>query len=380
MRIGRTAALLSLLALSGLAVAVGVLLSSGGESKTPRELLAAPPEQFGAGVNRLFNDGSWSSATIDSQLRALRATGATLARSDALWERAEPNPPVAGVTRFDWSFDDQIAGTLARQGLRWLPVIDYAPAWDGIVPGLHSAPRLAQPFARFAAAFAARYGRQGTFWRSHPELTGLPVLDYEIWNEPDNMEFWRPQPDAAAYAELYLQSAAAIAKVDPAATVVVGGLTRPGTFLPGMLAARPDLRGRLQAVAIHPYGATPEAVLAKVRQTRRTLTTLGLSHVPLYITEFGWTTHPPRALEYAPARLRPGYVQAIVSALGHTDCGIAAAVIYTWVTPERQLADKEDWFGLSAPSGGASADARAFAAGLRGAGESSVPVRPVCSS
>jgi hypothetical protein len=162
--------------------------------------------------------------------------------------------------------------------------------------------------------------------------------------------------------------------------VIVGGLTRPATFLPLMLAARPDLRGRLQGVAIHPYGSTPQVVLARVRQTRQTLTTLGLSRVPLFITEFGWTTHPPQALAYAPARLRPGYIAEAISALGHTDCGIAAVVIYTWVTPEHRLSDKEDWYGLNSPTGAATADARALAAGLRGAGARAVGERDVCST
>jgi hypothetical protein len=372
----RTALLGSLLLLTVLAVAIGVLLSSGGSSRKPA--LSPPAEQFGASVNWLFNGGVFDGAQVASQLRALRASGATVARTDVLWERAEPTGPAAGVHHYDWSFDDAIAGSLARAGLRWLAILDYTAPWARLVPSaLHSPPRSADEFAAFAAAFASRYGRDGTFWGAHPELQQLPVTDYEVWNEPDNGQFWQPLPDPASYAQLYLSTTSAVARVDPAANVIVGGLVNASSFLPQMVAARPELRGRLQGVAIHPYGANPDVVLAKVRRARSALSELGFSHVPLYVTEFGWTVHPSSALNWAPASLRPSYVSRSLEALAHTNCGIAAVVLYTWTTPQRAIGDKEDWYGLSPPQGGSSADTEAFAAGLRGA-SSPAAAQPVC--
>jgi polysaccharide biosynthesis protein PslG len=374
----RTTLLGSLLLLTVLAVVVGVLLSSGGGAPAPKELLRTPAEQFGANVNWLFNGGGFDEAQIATQLRALRLTGATVARTDVLWERAEPTPPAGGIHLYDWSFDDAIAGSLARAGLRWLAILDYTAPWARLVPtALHSPPRSAAEFGSFAAAFASRYGRGGAFWAAHPDLPQLPVVDYEVWNEPDNGQFWQPLPDAASYAQLYLSSASAIARVDPAADVIVGGLVNASSFLPQMLAARPDLRGRLQGVAIHPYGATPNAVLAKVRRARSALTELGLAAVPLYVTEFGWTVHPAGSLNWAPARLRPSYVSQAVTALAHTNCGVSAVVLYTWTTPQRVLSDKEDWYGLSPPQGGSSADTEAFASAVRRA-SAPAAVQPVC--
>ncbi len=335
-----------------------------------------PPtsEQFGANVNRLFNDQfsghGYTAGEIDAQLRALRATGATVARSDALWSAVEPAPPAGGVHRFQWQFDDQVAGALAAAGLQWLPIIDYSAGWAVTQPGvLHSPPSSASDYAAFASAFAARYGPGGAFWSAHPQLTALPVGTYEIWNEPDNGEFWSPAPDAAAYVDLYLSARTAITGVDPTARVIVGGLTNPSDFLPAMLRARPDLAAHLDGVAIHPYGPDPQVVLAKVAAARGTLVSLGLASVPLYVTEFGWTTHPPGALSYAPESRRPGYISTTLSDLGHTNCGVAATTIYTWVTPERDPADSQDWFGIHppAPADGSSPDSVAFASGLRAA-------------
>jgi hypothetical protein len=348
---------------------------------TPLGAPAKPPpgsEQFGVNVNRLFNDRSYTPSQIDSQLNALSATSATVARSDALWEAAEPSAPLGGVHHYDWSFDDLIAGSLAAHGLRWIAILDYSAPWAQSIPGQdHSPPSSASDFGAFAAAFAARYGSGGSFWREHPALAPEAVGTYEIWNEPDNAEFWLPAPDPARYVELYLRARDAIEAVDPAARVIVGGLTNPSAFLPAMLSARPDLAGHIDGVAIHPYGANPSVVLARVRFARRALSSLGLSTVPLYVSEFGWTTSPAGALSWAPEAVRPRYVSSTLAALGHSDCAVAATLLYTWVTPERDPANHEDWFGVHPPAGGTSPDNEAFAAGVREAARPGATVR-VC--
>ena len=322
-------------------------------------------EALGINVNRLFNDRTYTPAQINASLSALQRTGATVARSDALWEAGEQVAPIGGVHHYDWSFDDQIAGSLAAHGLQWLPILDYSAHWAQSIPGQdHSAPRSPLDFAAWAGALAGRYGPGGAFWRAHPRLNALPVDTYEVWNEPDNPTFWVPDPDAPYYANLYLQTRDAIAAVDAGARVIVGGLTNPKAFLPAMLRARPDLAGHIDGVAIHPYGANPLVVLRTVRDARAVLDSLGLSSVPMYVTEFGWTTEPAGALDWAPAQARPGYISATLAALGHTDCGIAAALLYTWVTPERDPANAQDWFGIEPPDGGGGPDVTAFAAGL----------------
>ena len=370
-------------ALLGVAAAAAlVLVLSGGSSsqepaphpvpaRTGTPAAQPPPTgaaQFGVSVNRLFNDLTYAPAQIDAQLTALRHSGATIARTDAFWEGAEPAPPVNGVHRYDWRFDDTIASALAAHRLRWLPIIDYTAYWAESVAGQdHSPPTLPGDYAAYAAAFAGRYGHGGTFWRAHPGLPPEPVDVYEIWNEPDDGAFWFPTPNAGQYADLYLRARDAIAAVQPAARVIVGGLSNPVAFLPAMVAARPDLRGRVDGLGIHPYSATPVGVLATVRSVRALLRSLGMPQVPLYVTEFGWTTRPADARGFAPAALRPGYLFDTLRALGHIDCGVAMTIVYTWVTPEKKPTDGEDWFGIHSPSGAATADSRAFAAGARAA-------------
>ncbi len=369
-RRARVGLLLAVVLLAGGGAAA--LLSGGGANPRPRStatVATAPPPapartSWGASVNRLFENPALA-VTTGAQLAALAATGATLARSDALWEETEPAAPVAGRHRYDWGFDDLTAASLAAHHLRWLPIIDYSPSWAQSLPGQeHSPPRPVADYAAYAAAFAARYGPGGTFWSAHPMLPAEPVEAIEIWNEPDNGTFWFPHPDPAAYAQLYLAARDAIRAAAPEVRVLIGGLSAPLTFLPAVLHAQPGLAGQLDGVAIHPYGPSPLAVVGHVIAVRRLMESLGLGAVPLYVTEFGWTTSPAHAHDYMPAASRPAALSATLAVLGRLRCGLAAVVLYTWVSERQDPASSAQWFGISPPAGGASLDTQAFTSGL----------------
>lgn len=357
----------------GAIAAVVVLVVLLSQASAPRPVHPKPPVAvtsvaFGANVGQLFLGRDYGPAQIDSQLTALAATGVTVARSDALWEASEPQPPSGGVHHYDWTFDDEVAGALAAHHLRWLPIIDYSAPWAQSVPGQdHSPPASVADYAAYAAAVAARYGPGGSFWHSHPQLTALPVDTYEIWNEPDSAVFWYPQPNAARYADLYLSARAAIKGVRPDARVIVGGLAHAATFIPAMAAAAPQLAGHIDGVGIHPYGSDPAGVIDNVRSARMALNAAGLAGVPLYVTEFGWTTSPPGAFGYLPAQLRPAYIEQTLAELGHLDCGVAAILLYAWISGQRNPSDSNDWFGIYPPAGGDNADVRAFIDGLHAA-------------
>jgi hypothetical protein len=386
----RGEALAAVVAVAAIVAGVVLIATSGGArhprahaapAQPLRAALAAPAgELFGINVNRLFNDLTYSQAQIDAQLAAVKATGATVARSDALWEATEPHAPTDGRHRYNWSFDDQIAGSLAAHGLTWLPIIDYTAPWAQSAAGQdHSPPRSFADYAAYAGAFAARYGSGGAFWRAHPGLAPLPVTAIEIWNEPDNPEFWTPAPDAGAYARLYLAARASIDAAEPAIRVLVGGLTNAPVFLPAMVRAVAQLRGHVDGVALHPYG-NPAVVLARVRGARAALVSVGMGAVPLYVTEFGWTTQPAGAINYAPAARRPADIEGVLQALGHLNCGLAATLLYTWVTPERTATDGQDWYGIANPTDPslATPDTAAFTAGLRAAAAPDAAPPPPC--
>ncbi len=342
---------------------------------------ASPPARplLGVSVNTVFNDPAVTPAGRETQLAAAQADGVRVARTDAFWEAAEPVPPRSGVHAYDWSFADRVATGLAIHGMQWLALIDYTPTWARAGSSEpHAPPASNADYAAYAAAFARRYGRDGNFWRAHPEVPYRPVSTYEIWNEPDSAPFWRPRPDPVAYADLYLAARRALHAVDPRAEVVVGGLVPDSAYVAGMYRARPELRRLVDGVALHPYGADPGRVFGHVRELRATLRGLGQRDVPILVTEYGWQSVAANGVQFASVADKAAFIERATDVLARSDCGIAAVVLYSWITSERDRGSADDWYGVYRPQGGDTPSSRALARVLHRSAKGSEEAR-ICS-
>jgi hypothetical protein len=325
-----------LLALSALAL---LLPFAGSAQAAP-----VPSEFYGVNMPLLF---SWPTGQWGPHLNAASGTRVGVVRSDADWWGAEPTAPVAGVHTYDWTSFDQRISAMAARRLRWYPVMAFSTPWSGVLGHDKSPPRSTADYTAYVRAFARRYGRGGSFWRDHPSLPQLPVTTYEIWNEQNHPVFWTPQDGSAErYADLFMSARAALKSVDPAARVVIGGLsnvptvTRDTAFLRRMYAHRGDLRGRVDAVAFHPYSGRVEGVYSEIRRMRETLADLGEGGVPLEITEVGWTT------TRTPEAERAYDLARIVRDLPRSDCNVTRLIPYSWITREQNGSDDEHWFGI----------------------------------
>jgi hypothetical protein len=307
-------------------VAAGLTLAMSAAAALP-----APAEAvtFGANVGALFPpQAAWPSYET-AALTALRATGATVARTDTFWATGEPEPPVNGVHTYDWTYDDKVATALSNAGLRWQAIVDYATWWaadsgGGENPGV--APAYVGDYAAYAQAFARRYGQGGTFWQQHPGVHQEPVQVFEVWNEPDMNMFWQPSTNLVEYAQMYLYTRAAIHAVDPTASVIIGGLVNASTSLPTLMADQPSLRGNVDGVAIHPYrdnaADTMEAVAYDVSLDASTV------DAPIYINEYGWNGTPGTWQGTTEAN-RELYTREVTAELG-VDPGIVDVEAYCW--------------------------------------------------
>ena len=308
-----------------------------------------PDGFYGMNVQNVFDS---SSSSWNSQLSAIQSAGITVGRVDARWQNVEPKAPSNGRHSYNWSYYDSIAQALAQHGIRWYPIIDYSTNWAGVSSGDSNsavAPNHVADFATYANVFAQRYGRGGSFWRSHPSLPQLPVTSYEIWNEENSSKFLHPQTNAPEqYADLYMAARAAVKPVDPQAEVVVGGLslgTEGGgadeiTFLQRMFAHRPDMRGYVDAVALHPYQLLVNDVYARIAHFRAALDQLAGPQVPLEITEVGWSTTAVSDSE------RGTDLAQLVQDLPRSDCNISRLIPYAWTSPEQSRSNSDDWFGI----------------------------------
>jgi len=303
---------------------------------------------YGVNVQQVF---SGSPASWQPQLAAMQSGGLQLARIDARWENVEPNPPSGGTHHYNWTLYDSIVGALAQHYIRWYPIVDYSTDWSGVIPGDDAsavAPEHVGDFGSYAFALAKRYGPGGSFWSAHPSLPAMPVTEYEIWNEENSTTFLHPQDYAPeAYADLYMGARAAIKSADPQARVIVGGLALgiPGVtdevqFLQRMAAHRPDLKGNVDGVGLHPYQRSLSDTYMRLAHFRQALDQVAGGSVPIEITELGWATTSVSEAQ------RATDLGALAKQLPRSDCNVDRLLPYTWLTQETNPSDPEDWFGI----------------------------------
>jgi hypothetical protein len=133
-----------------------------------------------------------------------------------------------------------------------------------------------------------RYGPHGAFWKANPKLHQVPVTNVEVWNEPDNVNDWGNDINLSAYAGMYEAVRTAVRRVDHSARVTTGGLAWTESSLPRFLKA---FRGKpVDAVAIHPYGATPAASIKIAKDALADMSNAGRGRTPVVANEYGWTS------------------------------------------------------------------------------------------
>jgi hypothetical protein len=243
------------------------------------EHLAAPLDAAAFGLNTHLATRYPDPLTMNVPADMVAQSGAGWAREDIHWYRVEPWPG-----HYDWRFTDAAMGALIQRRINVVAVLGHPPGWATPFSGDDSdnfsfyAPDPDQ-FAAYAYAVAHRYGRYVHHW--------------EIWNEPDNPLFWRPAPDAKAYAALLIRAAAAIHRAAPDAQVLIGGVNPFNTtFLKQVADA--GAWGSFDILALHPYmdPLTPEAgnLIAAADGVRALAAQLGQK--PIWVTEVGWASGP----------------------------------------------------------------------------------------
>jgi len=298
---------------------------------------------------------------IDAAVRA--EMGVRWVRRDVAWTKVE-----RVVGEFDFAAADKVIDTEIASGAEVLVVLDYGhPAYaadsngDSTVP-----PDDVADFGRYAAAVAEHFrGR---------------VSAYEIWNEPNFFLFWKPEPSPEAYAALAVEAADRVRAADPAATILVGGSLgnwdplsfdgQPWGFLEAVLAARPDLLERVDALAFHPYtwlqqevpelasGSVDEMQIGYVHmitELQRITAEAGRPDLPLWATEQGFHTASGDFLSRGVTEEEQGHllIRSTLLALAH---GVDKVFHYTYQDGPADPYNKEAHFGLVRHQVGAAED------------------------
>ncbi len=273
-----------LLRLLAVACAAAALLLAAALRPAPAEAATVPQGMVG------MND--WTPPS-DQAVEAMSGAGIRRWRAPLFWYLVEKEPG-----QRDWSEYDRLAATAARQGASLLFVVAGCPAWacDDIA-GPPVTPNGLAAQHDFVRAAVSRYGHNGSFWHDNPELPYAPVSDWQVWNEVNSSEFWKPSPNAADYARFLRDESAVIRSADPAATVVLSGLTNYGqipldTYL-RQLYAQPGFRDSFDVVALHAYAGDTRGVAKLLDGSRQVMADAGDGGRPTWITEMGWGTSTP---------------------------------------------------------------------------------------
>jgi hypothetical protein len=136
------------------------------------------------------------------------------------------------------------------------------------------------------------------------------IKHWEVWNEENGIDFFRPQPDAKAYTELLKVTYGAAKAADPECLVVLGGLQMNGIianpwsewkvtgFLEDLYKAGAE--PFFDVCNIHPYASPKEGAGHMMNLTRDTFSLMaryGDTSKPLWITEVGCGANSSQAEE-----------------------------------------------------------------------------------
>jgi hypothetical protein len=262
---------------------VDVAAAPGQPRRAPPPIVPGTP-QFGLNTHLMWEGPA--RAAVD--LERIAAAGQTVVRFDVGWDGFEP------TGKSEWSEAylarlDHILDLVERRGLHPIVVVVGTPAWArGGLGSRMTPPDRPEDFADAVGHLAARYADR-------------PSIAYEIWNEPNQDDFWDTEsgPDARAYAEMLKASNARIKGAAPDAIVLGGSVAFNDREYLEQLYAAPGVVGSFDALALHPYTLAypPEQVADQahsfalaIESASEVMAAHGDADRPIWITELGWST------------------------------------------------------------------------------------------
>jgi hypothetical protein len=259
-------------------------------------LLFAAPAAVAARAPASYTGIAPQGPTTESDFALMQSSGVKSVRLLMDWEAIEPRPPLESSPEFD-AFDGQVR-LAAEHGIRVFPFVWGTPEWVAPEPVDQpiASPSQLGAWGSFLRRAVDRYGPEGSFWLSHPELDYLPIRSWEIWNE-ENIVTFSNTTSPAAYAKLLRESGRILHDADPGSQVIVGGLfgrplqippnTSSGDFLSRLYRSE-DVKRYFDGVALHPYVADARAIQPQIENLRRVMRVHHDSATKIYMTELGW--------------------------------------------------------------------------------------------
>jgi len=220
-----------------------------------------------------------SLSKADADAAAMEDAYVHYAREEFEWNRVEPRKGF-----FDWPKFDQAVSVARARNIDIIGKLVYTADWATSAPSgtSSSSARYYPPadyadYVNYAVATVERYKDRVKVW--------------EIWNEPNIEQYWKPSPDASAYARLLKATYAAIKTVQPDAVILTGGLAGYSEqYLNGLKNA--GALDSFDGLAIHTYvqGAPEPSTVDSWISAAQSWIARNAPGRSLWITETGWST------------------------------------------------------------------------------------------
>ncbi len=330
-------------------------------STASRAAWPAPPPfvpgtpQFGLNTHLMWDGPTRAAVDLDR----IAAAGQTVVRFDVQWDGFEPTEQ-GGWNEAFLARLDQTLDLVGQRGLHPILVVVGTPAWarSGIGSRFTPPDRI-EDFADAVGYMAARYADR-------------PAIAYEIWNEPNQADFWDTDagPDPILYAQMLEASYASIKAAAPQAIVLGGSIAFNDRDYFEQMYQQGDVGKSFDALALHPYslGHAPEQVADQIHSFALAVESMsavmaahGEPNKPIWITEMGWSTR------LVGESVRADYYRRAVELI-HRWPQVAVACVY-------QLRQDQDLpeFGLITESG---SPTDSWAAFVQAAAAPAVPGQP----
>ena len=151
---------------------------------------------FAINGSKVFHIPNEMDGVVAQRLAWMKELGVLWDRSDWWWHVIEPERG-----RFDFSLPDRIVERFEAHGVQIYPILCYGAAWFEEGKNGPSTEEERRAFADYVYKTVDRYKEHFTYW--------------SIWNEPNILPFWAPEPNADDYAALLKVAYKAAKRADP---------------------------------------------------------------------------------------------------------------------------------------------------------------------
>ena len=257
------------------------------------------------------------------ELPMLAVAGFKWVRMDFGWAGTEREKG-----KYDFAPFDRLLAAIGPLGIRAILILDYRNKnYDN-----GDSPRTAQgraAFAKWAAAAAVHFKGRGVLW--------------EMYNEPNIKQFWRPAPNVEDYAALALEVGKALRAAAPGEQYI-GPATSTMDFKFLESCFKAGLLEYWSAVTVHPYRQkNPETVIEDYEKLAKMIGQYAPKgkKIPIVSGEWGYSSITPITPEIQGKYLARQFLTNLM-------CGVPVSIWYDWHDDGTDPAEKEHHFGTVA--------------------------------